>query len=201
MVEPYDGAVSRPVLFLGSPDSPALAHLREVESAVVAVGVDAPVDVELIDVIDPEFAVVHNYRVILRAPVLERLPDRIVNLHISLLPWNRGADPNLWSILEDTPSGVSIHYVDAGVDTGDLIAQERVELFDDDTLRTSYARLQQTMATLFRAMWPAIRAGTCPRVPQQEPGSSHRVADRAAVEHLMTDGWDTRVGALRGVRR
>jgi methionyl-tRNA formyltransferase len=58
--------------------------------------------------------------------------------------------------------------------------------------------LQDALAELFRAHWPAIRAGTSPRTPQSGPGTSHRVADRAAVEHLLTAGWDTPVGELRG---
>jgi methionyl-tRNA formyltransferase len=193
--------VPGPVLFLGREDSPILAHLREVESAVVALGPEESLTVERIDELDPSLAVVHGYRLILRRPVLDRLPDRIVNLHISYLPYNRGADPNLWSLLEDTPAGVSIHYVDEGVDTGDLIAQRRLELGDDETLATSYAALQAAMLELFRQHWPAIRDGRCERRPQAGPGTSHRTADRAAVEDLLTAGWDTPVGALRGAHR
>ena len=190
--------VAGPILFLGREDSPIRAHLLEVEPDVVCLGPSESLTPELIDERDPAFAVVHGYRVILRRPVLERLPDRVVNLHISYLPYNRGADPTLWSVLEDTPAGASIHYVDEGVDTGDVIAQRRVEFADDDTLATAYAALQDALAELFRAHWPAIRAGTCPRIPQSGPGTAHRVADRAAVEHLLSAGWDTPVRVLRG---
>jgi methionyl-tRNA formyltransferase len=193
--------VPRPVLFLGREDSPILAHLREVEPSVEALGPEEPLTTELIDELDPAMAVIHGYRLILRHPILDRLPDRVVNLHISYLPYNRGADPNLWSLLEDTPAGVSIHYVDEGVDTGDVIAQRRIELGDDETLATSYAALQAAMLELFREHWPAIRDGRCERRPQTEPGTSHRIADRAAVEHLLTSGWDTPVAVLRGAHR
>jgi methionyl-tRNA formyltransferase len=122
----------------------------------------------------------------------------VINLHISLLPYNRGADPTLWSVLEDTPAGVTIHYIDEGVDTGDVIAQRPVELTGDDTLATAYAKLQHAMVELFREQWPAISAGTNERAPQPPGGTAHKVADRAAVEHLLTEGWDTPVHALRG---
>lgn len=46
-----------------------------------------------------------------------------MNLHISYLPWNKGADPNFWSCIDGTPAGVTLHHIDAGVDTGDIIAQ------------------------------------------------------------------------------
>jgi methionyl-tRNA formyltransferase len=180
------------VLFLGRADSPVLAHLRERED-VVALGPSDPVAPGH----RPRIAVSHGYRLILRRDVLDRFP--VVNLHISYLPYNRGADPTLWSVLEDTPAGVTIHHIDEGVDTGDLIARRRVA-FDDatDTLATAYAKLQAEMAALFAEHWPAISAGTAAREPQPPGGSSHKVADRAAVEHLLTDGWDTPLARLRG---
>jgi len=184
-----------PIVFLGREDSPVLAHLREVSDDVLALGPSEPFDPAATRA---SFAVSHGYRLILRAPVIEQLPDRIVNLHIALLPYNRGADPTLWSVLESTPAGVTIHHIDAGVDTGDIIAQREVALDDDDTLATAYAKLQDAMAELFREQWPAIRAGAAARRAQPPGGSVHRVADRAAVEHLLTDGWDTPIGSLRG---
>ena len=180
------------VLFLGREDSPVLAYLRERED-VVALGPSEP----LTPAHDARLAVSHGYRLILRSDVLDRIPT--VNLHIAYLPYNRGADPNLWSVLEDTPAGVTIHHMDAGVDTGDIIARRRVALDDaTDTLATAYAKLQQAIAELFRERWPAISAGTAPREPQPPGGTSHRVADRAAVEHLLTDGWNTPIRRLRG---
>eukprot|EP00392_Amoebophrya_sp_AT5.2_P019205 g19951.t1 len=63
-----------------------------------------------------DYCVSYGYRHIIRTPVIEGMFDRkrIINLHISYLPYNRGADPNLWSILERTPPGVTIHHIDEG---------------------------------------------------------------------------------------
>ncbi len=184
-----------PIVFLGREDSPVLAHLREVEDDVLALGPSEPFDPAATGA---SFAVSHGYRLILRPLVIEQLPERLVNLHIALLPYNRGADPTLWSVLESTPAGATIHHIDAGVDTGDIIAQREVALADDDTLATAYAKLQDAMAELFREQWPVIRAGAAARRPQPPGGSVHRVADRAAVEHLLTAGWDTPIRTLRG---
>jgi methionyl-tRNA formyltransferase len=181
------------LVFLGRADSPVLAHLRAGGEAVRAVGADEPFTPD-----DERLVVSHGYRRILRRDVLDALPDRVINLHISLLPYNRGADPTLWSVLEDTPAGVTIHYIDEGVDTGDVIAQRAVELTDDDTLATAYAKLQAELVALFAEQWPAIAAGRNARTPQPPGGTAHRIADRAAVEHLLTDGWDTPVRELRG---
>ena len=143
------------VVFLGRPDSPVLAHLRTGDEEVLAIGADEPFVPE-----DPRLVISHGYRRILRRDVLDLLPDRVINLHISLLPYNRGADPTLWSVLEDTPAGVTIHYIDEGVDTGDVIAQRAVELSDDDTLATALREGCRPVVALFVEQWPAISAGT-----------------------------------------
>ncbi len=145
-----------------------------------------------------DFLISYGYRHLLQPNVLAVFPDRAVNLHISMLPWNRGTDPNLWSFLEDTPKGVTIHHLDAGLDTGDVIAQAPVQMLPGDTLRTSYDRLCRAMEELFRAVWPAIRQGHAARVPQPAGGSSHTRKDRKTVDHLLTQGWDTPVSALIG---
>src|SRR4051812_27787613 len=64
-----------------------------------------------------DFLVSYGYRHIIGADILAQFPRRAVNLHISYLPWNRGSDPNLWSLLDGTPTGVTIHYLEAGIDT------------------------------------------------------------------------------------
>jgi methionyl-tRNA formyltransferase len=182
------------VLFLGPSDSPVLEFLKSSESDVVQTM--EPIDEPFLDGHRSEFLVSHGYRHIIKPGVLDRFPRRAVNLHISYLPWNRGADPNLWSIIENTPKGVSIHYLNAGIDTGDLIAQKLVEFAPGETLRTSYERLQAELAQLFAANWGRIRAGTCVATKQAGAGSFHRVAHREKVAHLLTNGWDTSVAEL-----
>lgn len=143
-----------------------------------------------------DFLVSYGYRYMIQEDWLSAMPNRIVNLHISYLPWNRGADPNLWSFLDDTPKGVTIHFVDAGLDTGPLIAQREVLPEPGDTLASSYARLSTAVENLFLEAWPAIRAGSVAAVPQPLGGSSHRLKDRERVAHLLERGWDTPVEEL-----
>jgi methionyl-tRNA formyltransferase len=182
------------VLFLGPIDSPVLDFLKSAESDVMQTA--APLDEAFLDRNAADLLVSHGFRHILRPDVLNRFPRRAVNLHISYLPWNRGADPNLWSFIENTPKGVSIHYLDAGIDTGDVIAQRLVEFEAAETLRSSYARLQAEIARLFAEHWSRIRTGHCSAAKQAGAGSFHRVADRDKVAHLLTNGWDTSVADL-----
>ena len=83
------------------------------------------------------------------------------------------------------------------MDTGDIVAQERVELLDEWTLEEAYERLQEAMAALFEAHWPAIKSQTNARRPQAPGGTEHRVADLEAVASRLHAGWRTRIGELR----
>ena len=52
---------------------------------------------------------------------------KIINLHIGYLPYNRGAHPNFWSFMDNTPTGVTIHEIDKNIDTGKIIYQKIVD--------------------------------------------------------------------------
>ena len=140
----------------------------------------------------------YGYRHIIRPEVLDLCPGRAINLHISYLPFNRGTDPNLWSFLEDSPKGVTIHQIDQALDTGDILAQEQVVMEPHDTLSSSYNRLSAAMLNLFRLVWPDIRAGRLVGWKQPDGGSAHYAKDKVAYEHLLVSGWDTRVAGLIG---
>jgi len=122
-----------------------------------------------------------GYRHIIREPYLRWYKDRLFNLHISLLPWNRGADPNFWSWFERTPKGVTLHHIDAGIDTGDIVAQRVVKFEPDDTLGTARERLHAAAVSLFAETWPLILAGRAERRAQPSGGNIHYVRDFAAL--------------------
>jgi methionyl-tRNA formyltransferase len=153
------------------------------------------------DAPDADFIVSHGYRHILKPPLLDRFAGRIVNIHISLLPWNRGADPNFWSWFDATPKGVTLHGIDAGVDTGEILAQTEASFGAGETLRTSYARLQAIAAALFEASWPAVRVGALEGVVQVGPGSYHRTRDKAPWWDLLPLGHDTPVEVVEAMGR
>lgn len=187
------------VLLLG-PERP------EVEDSIVAAGDDVlrteePIDADSSEVKWAEFLVSFGYRHIILGDVLGLFGERAVNLHISLLPWNRGADPNLWSYLEDSPKGVTIHVLDAGIDTGPIVVQREVAGEPDDTLAISYERLIRTMTDLFVVVWPQLRTGEMGARPQGGPGTTHRAADKERYVGLLTAGWDTPVAGLVGMAR
>ncbi len=97
-----------------------------------------------------DLTVSYTYRYILTETVINALGNNVVNIHNSFLPFNRGADPNIWSIVEGTPRGVTLHYIDSKVDHGAIIAQTIVPIETDDTLKSSYDALDSAAKGLFR---------------------------------------------------
>lgn len=148
-----------------------------------------------------DFGLSYRYRHILRPEVIDLFSGRLVNLHISLLPWNRGSDPNLWSFLDDTPKGVTVHRIDAGVHTGDILLQEDVR-FDEavETLSTTYAALSHRIERLFLKNAPALLAGLIAPQKQAAGGSCHRSRDKLPYLPLLEKSWcQTPVRQLRDV--
>jgi len=169
------------ILYLG-PDSSLVTFLGNVRRT----------EEQIEDFGDADFVISYGYRHIIRNTAeLRRMDGRAINLHISYLPWNRGADPNFWSWIDDTPKGVTIHYLDAGIDTGDIIVQEKVVLNPSSTLRSSYNDLHKAMIVMFKDYWPLIRRGSLGRHRQNGKGTYHKTADKEAYWSRLQKGWDT----------
>jgi methionyl-tRNA formyltransferase len=134
-------------------------------------------------------SILFNY--ILRQNLIDAFPEGVVNLHPSYLPYNRGQYPNVWSIVEGTPAGVTLHYIDAGVDTGDLIAQRTVAVEPVDTGESLYRKLEEEGLKLFRESWPAITTKTAARQPQTGGGTYHRTRDVESIDRIDLDATYT----------
>lgn len=141
-----------------------------------------------IQALQPDVALSMLFGYILKSEFIELFPDGVVNLHPSYLPYNRGQYPNVWSIVERTPAGVTLHYVDAGIDTGDIIAQQQVEIHPTDTGESLYRRLERACIDVFKITWPALIAGKAPRVAQAtEAGTYHRTRDVEKIDPIDLD--------------
>jgi methionyl-tRNA formyltransferase len=149
-----------------------------------------------------DFIICFGYRHIIRDPILSTYRDRIINIHISYLPWNRGADPNFWSWFDDTPKGVSIHYVNSGIDTGHLIEQwQCTKWISNETLRSSWVHLISTAKELFERRWHLIRIGGLRAKVMSIGGSYHKSADKEPFLTLLPQKWDTPVAEVERMGR
>lgn len=136
----------------------------------------------------PDMGISAFFGYILTPEFLDMLSAGCVNIHPALLPYNRGAYPNVWSIVEGTPAGVTLHYIDEGIDTGDIIAQHEVPVEPIDTGESLYRKLEQACIDLFRNTWPLLRAGQAPRQPQLlQAGTYHRTNDVIQIDEIELD--------------
>ena len=145
-----------------------------------------------------DFLISYGYRYIIKKKVLKCFDRRALNLHMSYLPWNRGADPNFWSILEDTPKGVTIHIMDERIDAGDILCQEEIFFEGDDTFRTSYEKLERAIEKIFIGGWPRIKNDELRSIGQSGRGSYHKSIDKEKYNHLLLNGWDTKISEVQG---
>ncbi len=87
---------------------------------------------------------------VLKAPMLQAFPRRILNIHPSLLPKHRGREA--WKLAlqaGDRVAGCTVHYVDDGIDTGEIIGQAEVDIFEDDTPESLHDRIQRAEHLLY----------------------------------------------------
>lgn len=80
---------------------------------------------------------------LVKDPLLSAFPNRILNIHPSLLPKYPGKAAWEQALVDEAKiTGCTVHYVDAGIDTGEVIMQEKVAILLDDTVETLHARIQ-----------------------------------------------------------
>ena len=133
-----------------------------------------------------DFIISYNYRIIIRPEIIDLLPNRIVNLHTSYLPYNKGASPNIWSFIENTPCGITIHEIDNGIDTGNILLQEKI-IYDykEETLETAYKKSNETIQKLFCKNWDDIKNNKIIPIKQLEKGTFHLVKDLEKYKEII----------------
>jgi len=137
----------------------------------------------------PDVLVVASYGRIVPQAILD-VPARGIafNIHPSLLPLYRGATPLQTAIRDGaTETGVTIIAMDAGMDTGDILVQERTPLGSDETYGTLHDRLAERGAALLIEAIDALEHGTLVRTPQASLGESIGEIERTATHPLGKD--------------
>lgn len=174
--EPYEV-----VLAVTQPDRPkgrgkALA-CSPVKELAVAHGIPVftpeklrlPENVEVIREAAPDMIVVAAFGQILPKSVLDIPKYGCINVHASLLPKYRGAAPIQWSILDgESETGVTIMYMNEGLDTGDILSQKIVPIASDETGGSLHDKLAVAGAEALAEAIPGILDGTLTAVPQGE---------------------------------
>ena len=137
-----------------------------------------------------DFVLSYGYRYILDSSIIRLLDCPIFNLHMSYLPFNRGANPNFWSFYDKTPSGVTLHIIDDGIDTGPIIDQKYVYFSPcEDTFRKTYEVLKLELEKLFEENLEALLSDKWIAKKQIGKGTIHFVKDLP----LNFSGWGANI--------
>ena len=145
--------------------------------------------IEEIKLLKPDVICVVAYGKILPKEILEIPKLGCINVHGSLLPKYRGAAPIQWAVLNgDKKTGITTMYMDIGMDTGDMILKEEVEIGDNETTGELWDRLSQIGGKLLVKTLEKIENGTAPREKQ---GEDFTVAPMLNKEIAKID-WDSK---------
>jgi methionyl-tRNA formyltransferase len=162
-----------------------------------AVAEPAPEFLNLVRRAQPDLLVSMHYAAIFKPVLLETPPLGAVNIHPSKLPEGRGMTPSFWYLyLGRDTAWTALHYVDQGVDSGDVIAHASAPITHDDTGATVARKLSEAAWGIFREHLPAITAGNAPRRKQNlaEGKGTYLWAD---FDWSVID-WSREAKAVRG---
>ena len=113
---------------------------------------------------------------IVKAEAIQAVPKGWLNMHPSLLPYNRGKYPYYWSIVERTPFGATLHLINEGVDTGPVVFQKEIPVDFSDTGETLYEKGYRLLYELFTEHYDEIMTLRFSATPQNDTGATFHLA-------------------------
>lgn len=152
--------------------------LRGREPVSVRAMITSSDQLELMKIVEPDVAVAAGFGEIVPSEFLQIPEHGCINVHPGYLPHARGYNPNVWSIVEGQPPGVSIHFMEEDVDAGGIIARRKVESSFEDTGKTLYQRMERVAVELFKDTWPNIESNNIDPIEQD---------DQKATTHVKRD--------------
>lgn len=111
-----------------------------------------------------------------------------INFHPGLLPYNRGMNPNVWPFIDDSPAGVTLHYMTEKVDKGNIIAQKQISIEADDTAGSLEKKTWIEIVALFKKTWPKIKRHQVKSIPQDDAiATVHTANDILTIDEIYLD--------------
>lgn len=124
--------------------------------------------------LQPEMIFSFYYRDMLKPAILDIAPKGSLNLHGSLLPKYRGRCPINWVLVNgEKETGVTLHYMTAKPDDGDIVAQKKVAITNSDTAKTLFGKAVVAAEEMLDEVLPKLKKGTAPRTRQQHSKASY----------------------------
>jgi methionyl-tRNA formyltransferase len=130
---------------------------------------------ELLAAEKPDILVLGGTRII-KPKILETARRATVNAHPGMLPWLRGSASVGWALYKDLPEGATAHFIDPGIDTGDIIVTRQLPVYHHDTYESLNARIAILAGELMAESLTFLANGDAPRAPQdRNVGETYKV--------------------------
>ena len=185
-----------------NPDRPKGRGMKMIATPVKEVAIEKKISVyqplkirgneefiEKLKSLTPDVICVVAYGKILPKEILDIPKYGCINVHASLLPKYRGAAPIQWAVLNgDKTTGVTTMYMDVGMDTGDMILKEEVQIGEDETTGELWDRLSVIGGNLLVKTLEEIEKGTAKRIPQ---GDNFTIAPMLSKDMAKID-WQSK---------
>jgi methionyl-tRNA formyltransferase len=141
--------------------------------------------IKLIKSIKPDYIIGIHFPYIFPKSVLDIPKKGVINLHPAYLPYNKGWHTPTWSIWNNTPYGATLHFMDEGVDSGDIIGQKLLEIYPNDTADKLYDRVKKLELELFKEKWLSLITDSYVRCSQEQgEGDKHTRTDIESLQEL-----------------
>ncbi len=157
--------------------------------------------VTLLRELQPEYIICIHFPYIVPEQVLAIPRVGVLNLHPAFLPYNRGWHTPSWALLDQTPTGATLHFMDTGVDTGDIVHQLELDVSPGDTADTLYNRLLELEMRVFAEAWPRLASGLVERKHQNPAEGSFHSRQDLFAESVQRIDLDESVRAGDLIRR
>lgn len=155
------------------------------------------IDAELIKACDPDIIISFYYRKILKSNVLSIPRLGAINVHSAILPKGRGPAPTMWNVINgDEFAGATIHYMDEGIDSGDIIDQKIVRIAG----RTGFELNRDLMYACYDLVvsnFKSICEGTNKRVKQNHDEAEFCLPFKKSLRYITWDNPDRVLNTLR----
>jgi UDP-4-amino-4-deoxy-L-arabinose formyltransferase / UDP-glucuronic acid dehydrogenase (UDP-4-keto-hexauronic acid decarboxylating) len=133
-----------------------------------------PLWIEKIKAMQPDMLFSFYYRNMIKEPLLEIPKQGCFNLHGSLLPKYRGRAPINWVLVKgETETGVTLHHMTPKPDNGDIVAQSKIAISNDDTAQTLNEKLVVLAGEMLNRCLPQLKNGTAPRISQDHSQATY----------------------------
>lgn len=114
-------------------------------------------DIATLNCLQPDIILAVYWPYILPRDVFLSPKNGAINFHMAFLPYNRGKKPNVWPILDGSPAGISMHYIDEGIDSGPIIARRQIAVEVIDTAESLFYKQAKEFPKLFSEVWPSLK--------------------------------------------